>query len=277
MKIAFVYDAVYPWVKGGAEKRVYEIARRLVKRGYEVHYFGLKWWNGEKELERDGIVLHGVGKWDNLYAGDKRSVKEALYFGLKVLTELRGDFDIIDCQEFPYFSCFSAKLRSSLNNSKFFITWYEVWENYWFTYLGKKGIFGWMVERLTAKLPHLAIAISDKIKNDLKLIGMPEDKIRVVPNGVDFYRIQKVDKGEGFDVIYAGRLVPHKNVDVLLKAIAQVRKRLPNVTCGIIGDGPQMSYLAVLTKKLGIEKNVKFFGFIESDEMLYSYMKSSKL
>jgi len=37
MKIAYVYDAVYPWIKGGAEKRIHEIAKRLVERGHEVH------------------------------------------------------------------------------------------------------------------------------------------------------------------------------------------------------------------------------------------------
>jgi hypothetical protein len=31
MEMAIVYDAVYPWVKGGAEKRVWEISRRLAR------------------------------------------------------------------------------------------------------------------------------------------------------------------------------------------------------------------------------------------------------
>jgi len=31
MKIAFVYDAIYPWIKGGAERRNYEITKRSVK------------------------------------------------------------------------------------------------------------------------------------------------------------------------------------------------------------------------------------------------------
>ena len=31
MRIAFVYDAAYPFVKGGGEKRIYEIAKRLAK------------------------------------------------------------------------------------------------------------------------------------------------------------------------------------------------------------------------------------------------------
>jgi len=30
----------YPWVKGGGEKRIYEISKRLVERGHEVHWFG---------------------------------------------------------------------------------------------------------------------------------------------------------------------------------------------------------------------------------------------
>jgi len=34
MKIAYVYDAVYPWIKGGAEKRIYEISTRLAERGH---------------------------------------------------------------------------------------------------------------------------------------------------------------------------------------------------------------------------------------------------
>lgn len=33
MKIAFVYDVIYPYVKGGVEKRVWELATRLAKRG----------------------------------------------------------------------------------------------------------------------------------------------------------------------------------------------------------------------------------------------------
>ena len=37
MKIAFVYDAVY--LVKGAEKRIYEMGRRLVDRGYEVQWY----------------------------------------------------------------------------------------------------------------------------------------------------------------------------------------------------------------------------------------------
>ena len=50
MKLAYIYDAVYPWIKGGAEKRIYEISKRLAEQGHEVHWYGLKWWDGSMHL-----------------------------------------------------------------------------------------------------------------------------------------------------------------------------------------------------------------------------------
>ena len=278
MKIAYVYDAVYPWIKGGAEKRIWEISKRLVERGHEVHLFGIKWWDGNSTIEQNGVYLHGICEPRDLYADGRRSIKEGLYFGIKTLMGLKGDFDVIDCQEFPYFPCFSAKMRSLLKKSELVITWYEIWGDYWFKYLGKKGFFGWSVERMTAKIPHLAIPISEKIKEDLKLLGVSEEIMRVIPNGVDFYKIEKVEqKSEDFDVIYVGRLISHKNVDVLLKTLYVVKKEIPDIKCGIIGDGPEKRNLISLSKKLDLDNNVIFFGFVERDEDVYSYMKASKI
>jgi len=38
VKIAFIYDAVYPWVKGGVERRIYELSKRLAKRHEEAAF-----------------------------------------------------------------------------------------------------------------------------------------------------------------------------------------------------------------------------------------------
>jgi glycosyltransferase involved in cell wall biosynthesis len=278
LRIAYIYDAVYPWVKGGAEKRVYEIARRLADRGHEVYCFGLKWWDGENDIVREGINISGIGKWDNLYVDGRRSIKEGLYFGIKVLWGLKGEFDVIDCQQFPYFSCFSTKIYSLLKKQALAITWYELWNDYWYEYLGRKGFFGWAVERLALKVPKLLIPISEKIKQDLISLNVPERIIRMIPNGVDFHRLQGIKEWDKeFDVIYVGRLISHKNVDVLIRAISILKDNIPDVRCGIIGDGPKMDELKALTRKLALNENIKFFGFIESDEEVYILMKSSKV
>jgi len=51
MKIAFVYDTVYPWVKRRVEKRIYEIGKRLADRGHEVHWFGIGWWFNDNDKQ----------------------------------------------------------------------------------------------------------------------------------------------------------------------------------------------------------------------------------
>ena len=43
MRIAFVYDALYPYVRGGAERRYHELARRLSAR-HDVHYISWRHW-----------------------------------------------------------------------------------------------------------------------------------------------------------------------------------------------------------------------------------------
>lgn len=279
MRIAFIYDAVYPWIKGGAEKRIYEIAKRLVNNGHEVHWFGLNWWNGKTTIEHEDIYIHGVGKGVPLYKNGKRSINEALYFARKLIVPLsKGNYDIIDCQEFPYFSCFSTKLVSIVKHAPMIVTWYEVWGDYWFEYLGRKGIFGKLIEKYITKLPHLIVPISEKIKSDLKMLGVSEEKMRVVPNGVDFYRIQDVKSHEEeFDIVYVGRLISHKNVDILLKAISLIREEIKDVRAAIIGDGPERDNLIKLSKELNLQQNVKFFGFVEKDEDVYAVMKASKV
>ena len=67
--------------------------------------------------------MHGVCKPMQLYVDGRRSIKEAIYFAGKLLPKLMKEkFDVIDCQEFPYFPCFTAKVHSLLRRSKLVIT-----------------------------------------------------------------------------------------------------------------------------------------------------------
>ena len=156
-----------PWVKGGAEKRIYELSQRMAARGHTVHCYGMKWWQGENEILRDGVHLHGICQPMPLYSGGRRSMKEAAYFAGKVLSA-RVDCDIVDCQNFPYLSCFSAKLLTTLKRRNLFITWHEVWGDYWYEYLGKKGFLGEYIEKAAARLTEKNIAVSERTRQELE-------------------------------------------------------------------------------------------------------------
>jgi len=281
MKIAFIYDAVYPFVTGGAEKRVYEMAKRLVQRGHEVHWYGIGWWwpdEGKKDIKLDGIWLHGVCGPMDLYNNDKRSIGEAIYFSLCLIPKLGiKKYDIIDCQGFPFFSCFTAKINSLFSRSTFVITLHEVWNDYWYEYLGKAGFFGKLVEKVMVNLTDKIIAVSGKTKNDLKAIKSSEKSI-IIPNGIDFKFIKEINHAdEKSDIIFAGRLIKEKNVHILIEAVNLVKRRLPEVKCFIIGDGPERPKLEKLVQELNIQNNVVFKGFMTNYHDLISYMKSSEV
>jgi len=280
MKIAYIYDAVYPWIKGGAEKRVYEIAKRLAKN-HEVHWYGVGWWwkeNKPRDIVFDGIHLHAVCKPIDLYDNGKRSPKAAIYFALKLLPQLlKENFDIIDCQGTLFFACFTARLHSIIRKSKLVITWHEVWYDYWYEYFGKKGIFGKSVEKMTLRLNSKMIAVSGKTKKDLEKV-LKDREISIIPNGIDFNEIQKIKLSKvKSDVIYVGRLIKYKNVDFLIKSIKLLETKNPDINCIIVGDGPEKDDLKKLAEELNIEKKINFIGFLEDYNEVISYMKSSKV
>lgn len=278
MKIAFVYDAVYPWEKGGAQKRIWELARRL-SEDHDVHLYGMHYWDGPAVMEREGVTFHGVCEPRELYADGRRSIPQALYFAAAVAPALlQEEFDIVDCQEFPYFPCFVAKAHELLRGSTMFITWYEVWDDYWYEYLGWKGVFGKLIERMTSKLPDCIVPISSFIADDLQSIGR-HGGLTVVENGVDYHGIQEVTAADSdWDVLYVGRLSEHKNVDLLLDAVALATETLGrDVRCGIVGDGPERSALEDHARRVGVDDHVEFLGFIEADDDVIANIKATTL
>jgi glycosyltransferase involved in cell wall biosynthesis len=279
-RIALVYDAVYPFSIGGGERRFHEIAVRLAERGHEVHLYGMTYWDGPDVLERDGVVLHGLCRARPLYTADgRRSITQALVFGLASIKMLLARFDVIDCCGFPYFSLFACKLAAVLRRRPLHATWHEVWgREYWTTYLGRLGPVGYAVERLAARLPDHVIAVSqttaDRLRNDLGYRG----KLTVVPNGVDVEAIGTAPPApDAPEVVYAGRLMDFKNVDLLVRAVALLRDRGRAVRCVIVGDGPERERLEQLTIEETLTGHVTFAGFVEDSADVYRIMRGARV
>jgi Glycosyltransferase len=281
IKIAYVMDAIYPYNMGGADKRLWELARKLAENGeHEVHIYGMKWWQGPDTIMTDNVHLHGVCKVSELYNEQGvRSIKEALIFSLKVLPPLlKADYDVIDCNQFPYLPCFSCKIASIIKRKPLVITWLEVWGAYWSEYLGTtSGSVGRVIERLTMRLPDGIVAISQKTRGDLIKCKVRPERIDVIPVGIDLERIIKIaPAARTTDVLFAGRLIHEKRVDLLLNAIAIAKTEVPMISCAIVGDGPERGTLEDLAARLGLDESVTFTGFVDQD-VLTAHMKSSKV
>ncbi|MBL7086736.1 MAG: glycosyltransferase family 4 protein [Candidatus Cloacimonetes bacterium] len=273
-----IYDMIYPFNVGGGEARNYLLAKELISRGHEVHFFGAKLWKGEDTIEYDGIVMHGVYKSKKLYKSGRRSYDEPMIFALKLFKPLfKGDFDIIDCTAFPFFHTFICKLYSVVKRKPLVLTWHEVWGDYWTYYLGFKGFFGKIIERLVSKLSKNHIVVSERTKKRLLKIN-PKAKTHVVPNALNLELIDSVKPSkQKFDLMFCGRLLPHKNIDCLVKAVRLLTHEFPRIKCLIIGKGPEKRKLIELAKKIGVSDNIIFKDFLSKGEDVYAHMKSSKI
>jgi glycosyltransferase involved in cell wall biosynthesis len=166
-------------------------------------------------------------------------------------------------------------------------TWHEVWDDYWYEYLGRnKGFLGRMIEKMVSKISENNIAVSDWTKKRFEALASFEKKIVVIPNGIDFKRILEVEpecnpdpakKGKKiYDCIFVGRLIKEKNVDTLIKATALLKSKFPELKCCIVGDGPEKKALVELAKNANVYKNIEFAGFQEYRPLI-GKIKASKV
>lgn len=140
LKIAYLSDSIYPYHKGGKEKRLFDVSTRMAQRGHTVTIYCMKWWDGNDEIKENGVKLHAISPLHPLYINEKRSIKQGILFGIYSMRLFWFDFDVLDADHMPYFPLFSARIVCWIKKKKLVGTWNEVWGlAYWKKYLGIKG------------------------------------------------------------------------------------------------------------------------------------------
>jgi len=275
-----VADGAYPYVKGGVEQRYHSLANSLVARGHEVDWYTMKYWDGAPVMIAEGIRYIGICRPQSLYSGRRRSILEALTFGLACLRLLgRSErYDVVDCSQYPFFNVLAMWLVARRWRSALIVSWYETWGGHWREYLGVWGVVGRQIERWCARLPQCLVVVSEQALARLETEGLKPRRAVHVPLGVDCARIGRVPMApDRVDVIYFGRLKNHKNVDILLRAVALLRAAGHAVRALIVGDGPEAGSLKALAQELALDGAVQFRGAVESSDELMSLVKAARL
>lgn len=277
VRLAIVSDVVGPFRHGGMERRVWEIARRLATRGHEVHILTMKWWEGPQLRRISGVTFHGVSPLLPLYSGKRRSIRQALAFACHVATYLvlkPPQVDILEVQAFPYFPVLSSRLVAHV---PLVVTWHEVWGRYWMEYLDPvRGRLAMLIERACARIGNMRVAVSQDVAQALGALAA-KPPVQVIQCGVDLETMESVGPlPQGPDVVFVGRLLAHKGVDLLLHALDLLGRDGRYLTAAIVGDGPERKRLEQMCCQLGLGSRVKFLGNI-SDLFLFSLLKASKV
>ncbi len=87
-----------------------------------------------------------------------------------------------------------------------------------------------------------------------------ESRIAVISGALDVERYHPVDGSKAADIVFVGRLVPIKRIDLLLGALQVLAARLPACNAVIVGDGPLRQDLEALAVKWGVAERVRFVG-----------------
>ncbi len=117
--------------------------------------------------------------------------------------------------------------------------------------------------------------------------GVKNESVFIIYNSPDtdllFETKSKIEKSANildenkYRIIHVGRLVKWKRVDLLIDAIAILKKKYPEVELVVIGTGPEKENLVNQSKDLNVFNNVKFVGGVYENEILGKYLLESSI
>lgn len=271
MRILMASDLFHPYILGGGERQMYEVAKRLAKK-HEVHVITKKLGKSANYEKHEGIHVHRIRVPSRGIALE--SPMNGLFFMMRVFFKSMrlGEFDVYAPQQF--FPIPPIWLTSRIRGKPIVMTIHDVYRDVWLRKYGVKGHLMTLFERMMLKLPSARIiTVSNSTKEKLLESGVPENVIKITQNGVNIgeYDKIKVRKSAKPRIIYLGRLFWSKNVDDLIVAFSKLDLE---AELYIVGAGPEMENLENLAKKLGVKDRVFLTGFVD-DKKMVELLKSS--
>jgi glycosyltransferase involved in cell wall biosynthesis len=271
VRICIVYDCLYPYTVGGAERWYRNLAERVAEAGHEVTFLTLRQWDRGAVPDLPGVDVVAVAPGMRLYAAGRRRIWPPIRFGFGVLRHLLhhgGRYDVVHTASFPYFSLLAAGLSRRRHAFRLVVDWHEVWtREYWREYAGPvAGTIGWRIQSACLRLRQQAFCFSrlheqrlreQRVRGNVRrLTGQysgPDQPAQPLP-------AEPV-------VVFAGRHIPEKRVPTLVPAIARAREEVPELRGELYGDGPEHTRVLRSIAELGLDEHVKAPGFVDESRL----------
>ncbi|MFZ1970830.1 MAG: glycosyltransferase family 4 protein [Candidatus Nanoarchaeia archaeon] len=279
----------------GGSKYVHYLSEELVKKGINVTVVTTKLKDNPKLKE---TVYNGVSYifLPPVYTGVRRIFPNIPYkfvFSYNLMKYLqKTNFDILHSTESFAWWYLHKKERKPV----IYQTWgMEAW--YGKETLRQKGISKLYIKLFLRKPWQYVLEKSDSIAADgefqvprITKLGVSEDKIFLLPNGVNFYQIQNMKKSyedkrkelgikkDDLLILSTGQIAPDKGIDDIIKGFALLKKDIPNAKLLMVGRGilEEDMYKWVKEEGLELEKDV-FHRKNVPEKVLYDYYFSSDL
>lgn len=251
---------------GGAEVHVAEISRRMSAMGYQLTQAAVGFPGAPAQEQLDGLEVIRLGRIRWYYP------RAAL---LCARETRRGRFDVVveHLNKLPFCApAYSAVPVLAVDHhlfgrSAFLQAAWPVAA----TVVATEALIPWVYR----KTPFLAVSQSSR--DELVARGISPDRIGLIHNGVHLPKTPAPPiAARPCRVAYFGRLERYKRVDLLLRALASLAPRFPQLEIAIIGRGSNRAQLERLAGELGLAARTRFTDFA-SDELRDELLAGSRV
>jgi glycosyltransferase involved in cell wall biosynthesis len=270
--VCLVYDCLFPYTIGGAERRFRNLAELLVAEGHEVTYLTLRQWDRRDRPDLPGARIAVAGPRMQLYApSGRRRIVPPLVFGAGGLWHLLRHgrrYDVVHTASFPYFSVLAAAVARRRSRFRLVVDWHEFWtRGYWREYLGPIGGWvGWTVQALCLRVPQRAFCFSRLTEARLREKGVHGSVTRLEGEYAGPTVATETHATEPL-VVFAGRLIPEKRAVAIVAAVARARESIPDLRARILGDGPERPALLAAIARYGLADAIEAPGSVAPEEV----------
>ncbi|MDQ1653763.1 MAG: hypothetical protein QOI35_2963 [Cryptosporangiaceae bacterium] len=241
---------------GGSELYAEEVAAYLARRGHRVTIFCAAYDGAPAdETTADGVRF--------LRNGGRRTVYLHA-FAQWIRGGFRGHDVIIDVQN--GLPC----LARLYTRRPVIVLVHHVHREQWRVVLGPLAArFGWWVESWLSPRVHRGcqyVTVSEVTRRELAELGVDPARVAVVHNGTPVAPDRPVARSADPSLLVLGRLVPHKRVEIALRALAELAPEHPSLTLTVAGRGWWLPELQAEADRLGVADRVRFAGFVDDEE-----------
>jgi glycosyltransferase involved in cell wall biosynthesis len=277
---------------GGAELVFYNWAEEMVRRGHHVDVLCHQITNfREKELaivnvHRIRPEIEHKGELPTSIVQNISYITNAILKGSQVIRQNKTD--IIHTSFFT--PIIVGSVLGKIHNIPVVTTIHDVFTvastDYWKKWADQNhlsrisSMIGPYFEKITVSMPtNAVITPSITSKEDLIKFKVKPDKIVVIPNGIDTVCYDTLGSATDYEnyVIFIGRLVFYKNLEVIINAFEEVIKKLPDAKFIIVGSGPMQKKWETMVLDLNLDKNITFMGYVSQEKKIDLLSKSSAL
>jgi glycosyltransferase involved in cell wall biosynthesis len=274
----------FPPAPGGAENHVYHISRELRDRGHKITVFTSDLYTEvpfkrmrDSSSEYQGLPVRRFRAY---------SLKGEMHYVFipKMAKAVIGEqTDVIHTHSYGYYQSTIGALTKNIRNRPMIIT--PHFHPQWSMWGGARRkrlrkVYDRTLARSTMDAFDYVICHTRKEKDLLSQYSIPEDRIRIIPAGVDFSRFENLPSPDIFRnkydisgefVFYAGRLASNKGLLNLMEGAPKVLSQYPETTFVLVGEDEGLKETLVKrAAELGISDSVIFTGHITDNDLFMS-------